>query len=176
MDTQKKREFVMNLKEFISELETDIEADIKDAIKNAIKDAFGTWDLPPSGRWITSFEPWESPPGPWWINANGEVDKAPSSRDTRLFGTERPTEPQALKAAEKMRRFNVMQAYIDKYAPNYEPDCGNICEPKYYATHNHKTGKWVRGVDYQCEDVKPYGPRGVVNGLIEKLNRGEIVL
>ena len=69
-----------------------------------------------------------------------------------------------------------MQAYIDKYAPDYEPDWNNHVEPKYYATHNHKTGEWARQRDYQFEGVNPYGPIDVIDGLIEKLNRGEIVL
>ena len=153
MDTQKKREVITNLKEWISEIEADIKADIKDEVT-----------------------PWEPPPGDWWISGLGKVSRTASVNESRLFGVERPTEPLALKAAEKMRRFNVLLAYIDKYAPDYEPDWSNHVEPKFYPLCNHKTGKWVRQRDYQIEGVNPYGPRDVIDGLIENLNRGEIVL
>ena len=167
---------IAQAKEFIAELEADIDVDLKYAIKDAIEDAFDTWGPQPSDLGITSIELWEPPPGEWWIGADGRPRPGKSYDPARLFGTERPTEPQALRAVEKMRRFNILLAYIDKYAPDYEPDWNNHVEPKYYATHNHKTGKWVSGVCYQCEDVKPYGPRDVIDGLIEKLNRGEVVL
>ena len=176
MDTQKKREVITNLKEWISALEADIEADIKDAIKDAIEDAFDTWEPQPSDLGITSIELWEPPPGDWWVDSSGAVSNWESINDTRLFGTERPTEPLALRAAEKMRRFNILLAYIDKYAPDYEPDWSNKSEPKYYPRYDHLTGTWARGVDYWLEDVKPYGPADVIDGLIEKLNRGEVVL
>ena len=153
MDTQKKREVITSLKEWISEIEADIKADIKDEVTL-----------------------WEPPPGDWLIDGSGEVYKASSSDNSRLFGHERPTEPLALRAAEKMKRFNVMQAYIDKYAPDYEPDWSNENEPKFCPRYNHQTGKWVRSVGFRFEGVNPYGPRDVIDGLVDGLNRGKVVL
>ena len=153
METQKKREFVTQFKEWISALEADIDADVKGEVK-----------------------PWEPPHGDWWIHGSGKVCRASSFNESQLFGTERPTEPLALKAAEKMRRFNVLLAYIDAHAPDYEPDWSNANKPKYYARHDCQTGKWVRSVGFRFEGVNPYGPFDVIDGLVDGLNRGKVVL
>ena len=153
MDTKSKRKMIAQAKELIAELEASIDADVKGEVK-----------------------PWEPPPGEWWIGGSGEVHRALSTEESRLFGTERHKKALALRAVKKMRRFNVLLAYIDKYAPDYEPDWSNENEPKFCPRYNHQTGKWVRSVGYRFEGVNPYGPFDVIDGLIEKLNRGEVVL
>lgn len=116
---------------------------------------------------------WEPQHGNYTISG-GDVFKA-SSIIYAKFGASRKTKQQAEKTSDKMRAFNRLLAYVDEFAPDYDPDWSKETN-KYYVYVTNK-GEYIYVSDIHCKDIgKVYMPEDVARTLVEKLNSGEVVL
>lgn len=124
---------------------------------------------------IQGIKQWEPVGGGWSIFEDGDVINADSSHSSRLFGTERPTEKQAIKARDEMRVFNRLLAYRDEFDPDFVPNWDNGCWDKFYIFYSH--GTWslasTRHIHILCG---VYFSKEVAEELARKLNSGEVVL
>ena len=118
---------------------------------------------------------WEPVGGVWYVDYEGGVlDGVFSTDETRLFGVERPTEEQAEKARDKMRVFNRILAYVDKYCPDFEYDAD---ECNFYIEYSYNTGRYEYDSDGTYKRVGAvYMSQDVAEELCRKLNSGEVVL
>lgn len=115
---------------------------------------------------------WEPKGGDWCVFVDGKVYRDENDYSVRLFGTERPTEEQAEKAAVAMRRFNRLLAYRDEFAPRYIFQYGGM-NCYIYA----RDRLWVVGSTYDNHiPANVYFPKGVADELCRKLNSGEVIL
>ena len=119
---------------------------------------------------------WEPEGGGWYVSSGGTVRYYDSSRDCKMFGTERKTRESAERAAIEMRKFNRLLAYRDEFAPGYEPDWNDETE-KTYVFQARTSGKYQVADNMQCQTLGAvYMPVDVANSLCLKLNSGEVVL
>lgn len=100
-------------------------------------------------------EKWEPEGGEWWVNASGRISNEDSTPNVRSFGTERKTEQQAEAAAERMRTFNRLDAWIDE-----------------------NVGESICKVSFSCNSVNVirYMPTAKVLELEKLTNDGVVVL
>lgn len=121
---------------------------------------------------------WEPVGGSYYICGSGEVAEAPSDGQCLMFGTERPTEEQAIQARNEMRVFNRLLAYRDEFDPEFVPDWNNGCWDKfyvYYAYGPHGTWSTASARDNHVLGVV-YMSKEVAEDLARKLNSGEVLL
>lgn len=118
---------------------------------------------------------WEPVGGGWAIFSDGKVVDIESESFSKNFGTERPTEEQAIKAANEMRVFNRLLAYRDEFDPDFVPNWDNGCWDKFYIFYQHSS--WsvasTRNDRILC---CVYFSKEVAEELVRKLNEGEVVL
>lgn len=120
---------------------------------------------------------WEPQGGEWYIDESGGVRSSSSTPESKHFGTERPTEELAEKAAKQMRIHNRLLAYVHEHVPDYESDWDDPEKYKYYVQFNHITGTWYSAYDLYCETAGAvYMSQEVAEDLADKLNSGEVVL
>jgi len=84
---------------------------------------------------------WSPVGGTWYIDANGIFRNSISTKNRIEFGTERPTEKQAERAAVEMRKFNRLLALRDELCGDDVVDW-NKDEAKYYLCCNEKNKTW----------------------------------
>lgn len=120
---------------------------------------------------------WEPVGGSYYVSGSGQVARAPSVDESRMFGTERPTEDQATKARDEMRVFNRLLAYRDEFEPDFVPDWNNDCWDKFYVSYSYPLRAWrvVSARDNRILGVV-YFSKEVAAELARKLNSGEVVL
>ncbi len=70
--------------------------------------------LTPCDGAVAEPKKWSPVGGEWWIDGEGNVKKTDSFDKTKEFGTERPTQQQAERAAIEMRKFNRLLALRDE--------------------------------------------------------------
>ena len=130
---------------------------------------------------VANEEPWEPQGGERYVNSNGEIDMSRSTDHSRIFGLERPTEEQAKKAAKAMRIHNRLLAYVDEFDPHWKADWDDNTQAKFYVYKDIDEEQWCKQWCVGC-NTSIYYPGFVfmskecAEGLVEKLNSGEVVL
>lgn len=120
---------------------------------------------------------WDPEGGDYWISSTGIVCRALSSGNASAFGVERPTLETAQKAANAMRVYNRLLAYVDQYTPDYEPDWDNNNQVKYFVYCDHATGVYDYIYNTKSQDLaKVYMPEWLAEQLCKQLNEGSVVL
>ena len=120
---------------------------------------------------------WEPRGGGYWVCAWGDVFGDPIAR-TSKFGAERQTAKAAEKASAAMRTHNRLLAYVDEFGGDWEADWGDHGQPKYYVyyCYYHTLG-WCMHQAYSTNiGGTVYMSRECAEGLVAKLNSGEVVL
>lgn len=116
---------------------------------------------------------WEPKNGGYLVDFNGEVVRAPSSDETRVFGTEYTSRQQAEKAAKAMRAHNRLLAYVAEFAPDFSYKFDDV---KWFVSYDTDTLTWF--ADF-CTDFVvgvAFMPESVARELAAKLNSGEVEL
>lgn len=126
-------------------------------------------------------KPWEPQGGRFTIASDGQFYSCDSSERCRQFGQERPTSAAATKALKAMRIHNRLLAYVDEFAPDYDPDWTDSKEAKCYLFLIHSVISDKSHWDYSTHDTckvpgTVYMPRSVAEDLVKKLTSGEVVL
>lgn len=116
-------------------------------------------------------EPWEPEQGIYFINERGEVISSKSRPMTREFGLERKDLGVAVRAAKEIRIHNRMLAYRDEFEPSYKYE-----EYDFYIVYDDTENKWSCCYGGGIIIGAVYMSKRVANELVEKLNRGEVVL
>lgn len=119
---------------------------------------------------------WEPVGGDWTVFSDGSVSEVETDECYRVFGTERPTETQAIKASDEMRMFNRLLAYRDEHDPDFvevwDGDTAN-----YYVKWLQYSGKYQADSWYTCKQLGTvFMSKPVAEELARKLNSGEVVL
>jgi len=137
------------------------------------------WDVLQRGESITIEPPkpqqWEPKGGRFYVNGWGDVGEGIESSMRRRFGLEYPTQALAARAADLMRVHHRLVAYALEHWPDYEvPETGL---PAYFPEYDVQFEEWDASCDVAYRNPWiPYGPREKVEELVDKLNRGEVVL
>ena len=119
---------------------------------------------------------WQPQRGDYFVAVHGGIVADKPTQQAREFGSVRPTEELAEKARDAMRIHNRLLAYTHEFAPDYEPDWKSTVM-KAYVTYDHELKEWYLYHDMFCESPGTvYMPEEVAESLVEKLNRGEVVL
>jgi len=122
---------------------------------------------------ITEPVKWQPVGGSWWIKGEGDVVEALQSPLAKDFGTERPTEQQAERAAVEMRRFNRLLALRDELCGDDENYNRWLNTLSFKVT----TGKWesITAYDYKFNTVY-FSTKESAQRACEMLNSGEVEL
>ena len=130
---------------------------------------------------VANEERWEPLGGTWHIQSDGNPCPSDSSGRFRNFGIERPTEEQAKKAAKAMRIHNRLDAYVAEFDPHWKADWDDNTQAKFYVYKDIDEEQWCKQWCVGC-NTSIYYPGFVfmskecAEGLVEKLNSGEVVL
>ncbi len=121
---------------------------------------------------------WEPEGGSYYVMTNGVVDNGlPSTDDTRLFGTEYPTEELAQRASKVMRSHNRLLAYVLEHAPDWEADWSDTNQKKWRIIWNERGDKYQNIFNIRSLFLGTvYMPAEVSRELVDKLNSGEVEL
>jgi hypothetical protein len=119
---------------------------------------------------------WSPVGGEWWIDGEGNVKKTDSSDETKEFGTERPTQQQAERAAIEMRKFNRLLALRDELCGDTVVDW-NTREAKYFLCHNEESKIWVINTSF-CQSINTiyFTTLESAKRACDMLNSGEVEL
>jgi hypothetical protein len=151
------------------------------------KHDYGDWEtLGINPSWSKSFEyrrkpvKWSPVGGDWWITSNNDIVPATVSincEQATLFGTRRPTQEQAERAAVEMRRFNRLLALRDELCGDDVPDW-NLEEFEKWKLFLHiYDKKWVVSLNRNHQDVSVYfTTREHAQRACDMLNSGEVEL
>ena len=128
---------------------------------------------------------WEPRGGGYWVCGWGNVFHSPErdtcapTRRTSKFGVERQTAEAAEKASDAMRTHNRLLAYVDEFGDNWEADWEDWKQGKCYVCFNnhqlYQKWTWHRTFN-NCTGGTVYMSRDCAEGLVAKLNSGEVVL
>lgn len=119
---------------------------------------------------------WRPVSGDWWIDSEGYVWEGRPDICSAEFGTERKTRGQAEKACDKMREFNRLLAYVDEYAPDWEP-CWGGGSYNYYVYYYSETGRYTCAAATCTKRLGTvYMPKDVALRLVDDLNSGRVEL
>ena len=119
---------------------------------------------------------WEPRGGGYWISCKGIVDNASPVINAARFGTERLTQEAAEKASAAMRTHNRLLAYVDEFGGDWEADWSDN-QHNYYVYYNHLRMAWSATMSSTvCASGTVYMSRDCAEGLVAKLNSGEVVL
>ena len=121
---------------------------------------------------------WEPRGGPYDVRGNGATALVlRSTASYAEFGTERQTAEAAEKASAAMRTHNRLLAYVDEFGGDWEADWSDLKQNNYYVQYLNHGKTWE--VDSQCTvcvSGTVYMSRECAEGLVDKLNSGEVVL
>ena len=120
---------------------------------------------------------WEPRGGHYWVCGWGDVFHCAPTRRTSKFGVERQTAEAAEKASAAMRTHNRLLAYVDEFGGDWEADWGNSEQLKYSVMYGYISELWKRDFSQTlCTNSTVYMSRDCSEGLVAKLNSGEVVL
>ena len=120
---------------------------------------------------------WQPKGGGFWVSCDGEIEEVDSSYEASLFGTERKTREQAVRAAVEMRRFNRLLVLRDELCGDDVVDWTDRRKDKHYVyfTYDHK--RWCISENVACESVTPYFTTNeAAQKACDMLNSGEAEL
>ena len=117
---------------------------------------------------------WHPVGGDWWVKGEGDVVEALQSPLAKEFGTERPTQQQAERAAVEMRRFNRLLALRDEFG------AGDwiIGKTNYYIYYDYINGNYrvCTNSSTQIMGAVYFTSQESVKKACEMLNSGEVEL
>lgn len=120
---------------------------------------------------------WQPRGGEYTTWACGEISEAYSKREHRLFGTEYPTEEQAIKARDAMRTHNRLLAYVAEFDDGWEADWSDESQSKCCIYFNGTSGKYEVDVWWSNKYTGAvHMSAECAKGLVEKLNKGIVKL
>ncbi len=115
--------------------------------------------------------------GEWWIDGEGYVKKTDSSDKTKEFGTERPTQQQAERAAVEMRRFNRLLSLRDELCEDDVVDWSDGNKEKYTVAFNIESKYWMTYTGYVIKSTEPcFSSVETAQKACNMLNNGEVEL
>ncbi len=119
---------------------------------------------------------WSPVGGDWWIKGEGDVVEALQSPLAKEFGSERPTQHQAERAAIEMRKFNRLLALRDELCDDDVVDW-NTREAKYFLCHNGESKTWNINTSFcQNNNTVYFTTLESAQRACDMLNSGEAVL
>ena len=122
-------------------------------------------------------ETWEPKKGKYWVAATGYVLMDTPVKESCEFGTEYPTEKQAIKARDAMKIHNRLLAYVSEFDEGWEPDWNRNQLDHCYIYYDYIYKKYKWSINTTCMDLgKVYMSKQCAEELVDKLNKGEVVL
>ena len=119
---------------------------------------------------------WQPVGGEWWIDISGLVIENPSDIGTKEFGTERPTQQQAERAAVEMRRFNRLLALRDELCGDDVVDWSSN-QAKYFLCRYEESKEWDVNTSFCINNSSVYfTTRDHAQRACDMLNSGEVEL
>jgi hypothetical protein len=131
---------------------------------------------------IEALEPkkWEPKGGRFTITNASNVSNTPAlknSHEVAGFGAGYDNREAAEKARDAMLIHNRLLAYVDEFGGDWEADWGDLKKNKYYVQYYAQGKTWeVGGRVRVCVGGTVYMSRECAEGLVAKLNSGEVVL
>jgi hypothetical protein len=129
--------------------------------------------LTPCDGAVAEPKKWSPVGGTWHIDANGIFRNSISTTNRREFGTERPTQKQAERAALEMRKFNRLLALRDELCGDDE----NYDRWLHTLAFKVTAGKWeaITAYDYKVNTVL-FSTKETAQKACDMLNSGEVEL
>ena len=122
-------------------------------------------------------EQWGPRGGGYWVSTSGNIRNHISTPRTCNFGSERKTEEAAEKASATMRTHTRLLAYVDEFGGDWQADWEDKGQPKYCVYYHQTSCTWhVHTSKTCCISGTVYMSQDCAEGLVEKLNSGEVVL
>ena len=125
---------------------------------------------------------WEPRGGGYWVCGWGNVFHSPErdtcapTRRTSKFGVERQTAEAAEKASDAMRTHNRLLAYVDEFGGDWEAYWSDN-HKNYCVCYAHLRMVWSATMSITtCTGGTVYMSKDCADGLVAKLNSGEVVL
>ena len=132
------------------------------------------WEYLPNYKEVTR---WEPQSGEWYVETSGKVSMGWSIKRTQSFGIERQTEEEAEYAAQQMRTYNRLLAYVAEFDKGWKADWTNADQGKYFVDFNHVTNEYYENKRICSRTVgQVYMSKECAEELCRKLNSGEVVL
>lgn len=129
---------------------------------------------------VPTFKQWEPKGGKYRIYGDGTIEvwgDTDCSKGYQSNGHTRETEEQAIKAADKMQRFNRLLAYVDEFDSEYEPDWNLLQDDKYSIIYHHGEGVYKMFSNHHVQNISAvYMSKKAAEELVRKLNTKEVVL
>ena len=122
---------------------------------------------------------WEPRGGRFTINSASVVGNTPTlknSLEVAGFGMGYDNREAAEKASHAMRTHNRLLAYVDEFGGDWEADWGDN-QNNYYVYYAHLRMVWSATMSSTvCASGTVYMSKDCAEGLVAKLNSGEVVL
>ncbi len=117
---------------------------------------------------------WHPPGGDWHVYFTGEIGEFDQPlKLVSMFGMERPTKALAEKHLDRLWLFNRIAAYVDQYAPDYEPDWGHEDAPKYKVEYDHYDKRYFLASSNCISGVCDiYMPKHIAEQLLADIESG----
>jgi len=120
---------------------------------------------------------WSPVGGTWHIDTNGIFRNSISTKNCREFGTERPTQQQAERAAVEMRRFNRLLALRDELCGDDVVDWSDASSFKYTIEFIVDEDRWSIDVTRIYQKIAVYfTTKSDAERACDMLNSGEVEL
>lgn len=116
------------------------------------------------------------------IDVDGSVGITTESNDNHdkqraSFGNYFHTEQEAEEAAKQVQQLLRLRAYVREFAPDWKANWGDRLEDKYYVCFDDTDKVWDAYSNQFMHNITTvYMPKQVAEGLVLKLNSGEVVL
>jgi len=125
---------------------------------------------------VAETKKWSPVGGDWWIKGEGDVVEALQSPLAKEFGTERPTQHQAERAAVEMRKFNRLLALRDELCGDAVVDWNSSNTPKYFLVYNAFENVWDLSATHKSFVTPCFKTEEQARLACNMLNMGEVEL
>lgn len=150
---------------------TDIKMDNKTYTK--VEHSDGRIELIPVVEEV-KVDKWSPQGGDWFVNSDGRVLNFSTTIETKVFGMERTTEQLAEKHLKRLKEFNMIAAYVDEFAPDFEPEWGVNCN-NYFICYDEDHKVYYFGAHGLLNSHFIYMPKHVAIQLVDDLNSGRVL-
>ena len=125
---------------------------------------------------LEKLKQWEPRGGDWWVAVSGNIFSGGTSPVEINNGAVRRTIEAAEKASAAMRTHNRLLAYVDEFGGDWEADWSDN-QHNYYVHYAHLRMVWSATMSSTvCASGTVYMSKDCADGLVAKLNSGEVVL
>ena len=125
---------------------------------------------------LEKLKQWEPRGGDWWVAVSGNIFSGGTSPVEINNGAVRRTIEAAEKASAAMRTHNRLLAYVDEFGGDWEADWSDN-QHNYYVHYAHLRMVWSATMSSTvCASGTVYMSKDCADGLVAKLNLGEVVL